>query len=53
MTISELISLLENQITTLNGLRITAYQLGDVSRVIEIDTQITETKNTILQLRSL
>lgn len=51
MTISELIALLENQITTLNVARTTAERLGDVTRVIEVDAKITETATTLDTLR--
>lgn len=53
MTIFELIELLQNQITTLNGARATAERLGDVNRVIEIDAKIAETENTLAALKGL
>lgn len=53
MTIPELIALLENQITTLNGARVTAERLGDIARVMEIDSRIAETNNTLATLKEI
>jgi hypothetical protein len=53
VTISDLIRLLQNQITTMNGLLATATAQGDVARVVALENQIEQTQLTLDQLRSL
>lgn len=53
MTISELVTLLINQVTSLNAARAHAQATGDVQRVIELDGKIIETQATIDTLRPL
>jgi len=53
MTINELITLLANQVATLNNARTTAQALGDVDHVLIIDAKILETETTLDQLRNL
>jgi hypothetical protein len=53
MTISELITLASNRLTTLNGQHATAVALGDVQRMAALEAEIVETQSTLDALRSL
>ena len=51
MTIDDLITLLANQVATLNNARTTAQALGEVDQVLAIDAQVLETQATLDALR--
>ena len=53
MTIGELITLLENQIATLNGARTTADRSGDIEQALLIDAKIAETTATVAALKEI
>lgn len=53
MSLEELIRLVQNRLTALNGLRSTAAALGDVNQVILLDSQIQQTQLTLDQLNTL
>jgi hypothetical protein len=53
MNMQELITLLSNNIATLNNARSTAVVNGDVEAVLRLDDEIAETQATLDQLRNL
>lgn len=53
MTVNDLIRLMTNRLTTLNGHRTTAHSNGDLDRVVALDAEIAETESTLSQLQSL
>ncbi len=53
MTISDLIRLASNRLSTLNSAKATADQNGDVDRVAMLDVEIVETEATLATLRTV
>jgi hypothetical protein len=53
MTVPDLIRLMTNKLATLNGQKTTATIHGDVEMVVALEVQITETQNTLDQLKTL
>lgn len=53
MTLTDLIRLVQNRLSTLNNQRSTAASHGDVSEVMRIDDLIAETQLTLDQLHTL
>ncbi len=53
MTISELIIIVRNRLSTLGQQRGHAVAIGDVERVAALDADIAETTTTLAQLESL
>ncbi len=53
MTIDFLIRVLTNRLTRLRDAKIQAEANGDLERIVELDTEITETESTINQLSTL
>ena len=53
MTISDLIRLASNRLSTLNSAKATADQNGDVDRVAMLDAEIAETETTLAALRGI
>lgn len=51
MTISDLITLAQNRLATLNGARATAVALGQDDRIAALDAEIADTEATLEQLR--
>jgi|694.fasta_scaffold07497_28 hypothetical protein len=53
MTIEFLMRVLTNRLTRLRDAKIQAEANGDLERIVELDTEITETEATLAALRSL
>ena len=53
MTISELITLMSNKISSLNNARSTAVVTGDVEAILRLDDEIAETQTSLDKLLSL
>lgn len=53
MTISDLITLAQNRLATLNGARASAVATGQDERIASLDAEIAETEATLAQLRSI
>jgi hypothetical protein len=53
MTINELIGYAESRLTTLNQMRNTAVQQGNLDFIARIDDEIAQTEGTLVKLRSL
>lgn len=53
MKISDLITLTQNRLATLNNARASAVSMGQADRVSALDAEISETQDTINQLRTL
>lgn len=53
MTIDQLITMSETRLSSLEGTRRLAEQIGDVDQVMLIDKQISEVNDTLLKLRSI
>ena len=53
MTISELIELVGRRLVYLSQLHSSAEALGDIDRVLELETQIQQTQATLDALRTL
>lgn len=53
MTIEQLIKLAENKLSVLNEQKTYYTQMGDVNKLIELDTEIAHTETTLAQLKTL
>ena len=53
MTIDELITIAESRLGYLAKQRETAVRLGDEGQVASIDKEVSETQDTLMQLRTL
>ena len=53
MSISELIQLVSYKLAALNSARASAVSVGDLSQVVALDTQISQTQLTLDQLKTL
>ncbi len=53
MKLTELVTLLANKLSSLNNAKSTAIVSGDVERVIQLDSEITETQSTINAMQTL
>jgi len=53
MTIEQLIKLAENKLSVLNEQKKYYTQMGDVNKLIELDTEIAHTETTLAQLKTL
>lgn len=53
MKIAELITLAENKLSALNNEMSYAIQVGEVDEIARIEAQVTETQQTLDQLRSV
>ncbi len=53
MKISELITLTENKLATLNNEMAYAIQVGEVEEIARIEAQVTETQHTLDALRAV
>lgn len=53
MTLTTLIRLMENRLSTLNGEKATADARGDVAEVLRIQADLESTQQTLDQLRTL
>lgn len=53
MNLKQLIELLTNRVNRITSDIAVAQQLGDIERVIQLETESAETQNTILQLKSI
>ena len=53
MTIEQLIKLAENKLSVLNEQKKYYTQMGDVNKLVELDTEIAHTETTLAQLKTL
>ncbi len=53
MTLADLIGVAENRLKHLARHRETAERIGDLQQISDIDTEVSQTENTLMQLRSL
>jgi hypothetical protein len=53
MSLAELIKLVQNKLSALNSARASAAAVGDLSQVVALDAQISETQLTLDQLKTL
>ena len=53
MKLSDLITLAQNRLATLNGARASAVATGQDDRIAALDAEIAETEATLAQLRSI
>ena len=53
MTIEQLIQLTSNKLSVLNEQKKYYTQMGDVTKIMELDTEISHTEITIQKLKSL
>ena len=53
MTITELITLMSNKISSLNNARSTAVAVGDIEAVMRIDDEVQETQTSLDRLLTL
>ena len=53
MTVQRLVGLLTARLEHLERLRATAEQQGDVSQVVQIETELAETRYTLDRIRTL
>ena len=53
MTLSDLITLAQNRLATLNNARASAVATGQDDRIASLDAEIAETEATLAQLRSI
>jgi hypothetical protein len=51
LTVADIIRLMQNHLTSLNNLMVTAVALGDVAHVLALEAQIAQTELTITQLQ--
>ena len=51
LTVADIIRLMQNHLTSLNNLMVTAVALGDVDHVLALQAQIDQTALTISQLQ--
>ena len=53
LTVPELIKAYERRLTHLQSVRGSAFVLGDIAQVDRLDNEITQTQDTLNQLRSI
>jgi hypothetical protein len=53
MSISELIQLVSYKLAALNSARASAVSIGDLNQVVTLDAQISQTQQTLDQLKTL
>ena len=53
MTLSELVSLLANKLSSLNNAKSTAIASGEIAAVLRLEGEIAETQDTLRQLQSI
>jgi hypothetical protein len=53
MTLAELIQLVSYKLSALNSARASAVSIGDLSQVVALDAQISQTQLTLDQLKTL
>lgn len=53
MTLNDIVVLLGNRITALNGALSHASAVGDIDRVVALEAEIAETQATLTQLQTL
>jgi len=53
MTIEQLIQLAKNKLPVLNEQKIYHTQMGDVTKLMELDTEISQTDTTLEKLKTL
>ena len=51
MSLSEIIQLVQNKLTHLRTVRLSAYSAGDMAKVLDLDSQIELTQTTLATLQ--